>query len=53
LAQIYAAERKDVMRTHIKHVLRTADIVRAVVSIPDLLEMIKRRCNENRVSREQ
>lgn len=53
LAQLYAAEQKDETRARAKHVLRMADVVRVVVSIPYLLEMIKRRCNENRVSKEQ
>jgi purine-binding chemotaxis protein CheW len=52
-AQLHATEQKDDTRAHPKRVLRMADMVRAVVSIPYLLEMIKRRCNENRVSKEQ
>jgi chemotaxis signal transduction protein len=52
-AQIYAAERKDAAHAHVKRVLRAVDMVRAVVSIPYLLEMIKRRRNESRVSKEQ
>jgi chemotaxis signal transduction protein len=53
LAQVYAAEQKDVTRAHVKEVLRLADVVRAVVSVPHVLEMIKRRCNENRISKER
>jgi chemotaxis signal transduction protein len=43
VSQVYAAEQKDVARAHLKHVLCAAGVVRAVVSIPDLVEMIKRR----------
>jgi chemotaxis signal transduction protein len=53
LAQVYAAEQRDVAREHVKHVVRAADMVRAVVSIPNTLEMIKRRCDKNRVSKER
>jgi chemotaxis signal transduction protein len=53
LAEVYAGEQKDAMRGHVKHVMRAADMVRAIVDIPYLLEMIKRRCNDNRVSKEQ
>jgi purine-binding chemotaxis protein CheW len=53
LTQLYAAEQKDETRAHAKQVLRMADMVRVVVSIPNLMEMIKRRCNDNRVSKEQ
>ncbi len=53
LAQVYAAEQKDVKREHVKHVVRAVDMVRAVVSIPNILEMIKRRCDKNRVSKER
>jgi hypothetical protein len=48
---VYAAEQKDVARAHLKHVLCAAGVVRAVVSIPDLVEMIKRRCGS--VSKER
>ncbi len=53
LTQLCAAEQKDAARAHVKHVLRAAGTVRAVVNIPYLLEMIRRRCNENRVSKER
>jgi chemotaxis signal transduction protein len=53
LAQVYAAERKDVALEHVRHVMRAADTVRAVVSIPKIFEMIKRRCDKNRVSKER
>jgi chemotaxis signal transduction protein len=53
LTQVYAAKQKDATPAHVKYVLRTADMVRAVVSIPYLVEMIKRRCNESRVSKER
>src|ERR1700730_12218952 len=43
VSQVYAAEQKDVTRAHLKHVLCAGETVRAVVSIPDLVEMIKRR----------
>jgi chemotaxis signal transduction protein len=53
LAQVYATDRRDVARAHIKHVLRSADQVCAVVSIPDILESIKRRCDSSRPSKER
>ena len=53
LTQLCAAEQKDAARAHVKHVLRAVGMVRAVVSIPNLLEMIRRRCNENRASKER
>jgi chemotaxis signal transduction protein len=43
LSQVYAAEQKD-GSAHVKHVVRTADTVRDVVSIPHLIEIIQRRC---------
>ena len=52
LAQVYPAEQKDVERDHIKHVVRAGDMVRAVVNIPNILETIKRRCDNNHVSKE-
>ena len=53
LAQMYATDRRDVARAHVKHVLRSADQVCAVVSIPDILESIKRRCDSSRPSKER
>ena len=53
VSQVYAAEQKGVTRAYLKHVLCVADMVRAVVSIPYLVEMIKRRCDKNRVSKER
>jgi chemotaxis signal transduction protein len=44
LAQIYTAEQKDEASTHVRHVVRAADIVRGVVSIPLLIEVIQKRC---------
>jgi chemotaxis signal transduction protein len=43
LSQVYAAEQKD-ESLHVRHVVRTADTVRDVVSIPHIIEIIQRRC---------
>ena len=51
--QIYAAERKDAAHEHVKHVVRMADVVRAVVSIPDLVEMIRKLCDDKRGLKER
>jgi chemotaxis signal transduction protein len=53
LTQVYATDQRDAARAHVKHVLRTADLVCAVVSIPDILELIKRRCDNSRPSKER
>jgi chemotaxis signal transduction protein len=44
LAQVYTAEQKDAASAHVKHVVRAADMVRGVVSIPLIMEIIQRRC---------
>jgi chemotaxis signal transduction protein len=44
LSQVYAAGQKDDVSAHVRHVVRTADTVRAVVSIPHIIEIIQRRC---------
>ncbi|MDB6013550.1 MAG: cheW3-2 [Gammaproteobacteria bacterium] len=44
LSQVYAAEQKDDVTAHVKYVVRTADTVRDVVSIPHIMEIIKSRC---------
>jgi chemotaxis signal transduction protein len=44
LARVYAAEQKDDAGAHVKHVVRAADMVRDVISIPLLMEVIQRRC---------
>jgi chemotaxis signal transduction protein len=51
--QVYAADKRDAARARVKHVLRAADLVCTVVSIPDLLESIKRRCDNSRPSKER
>ena len=53
LTHVYAAGQGDAARAHVKHVLRAADLVCAVVSIPDILESIKRRCDNSRPSMER
>jgi chemotaxis signal transduction protein len=44
LAQVYAAEQQDLVSAHLKHVVRVADTVRAVISIPLIIGVIQRRC---------
>lgn len=51
--QIYAAEQMDAAREHVKHVVRMADIARAVVSIPYLVEMIRKLCDDKRGLKER
>ena len=51
--QVYATHQMDAACARVKHVLRTADLVCAVVNIPDILELIKRRCDSSRPSKEQ
>jgi chemotaxis signal transduction protein len=46
LARVYAAEKKDMVSAHITQVVRASDMVRAVVSIPLLMEIIQRRCHD-------
>lgn len=53
LAQICPAQQKDMASDHVKHVVRAGDMLRAVVSIPNILELIKRRCDKSHVSKEQ
>jgi chemotaxis signal transduction protein len=52
-AQVYPAEQRDVVGTHATHVVRVADTVRAVVSIPLLMEIIQRRCHNADESKER
>ena len=51
--QLHQAEQKDVTRTHVTHVARATDMVRAVVSIPLLRETIQERCRKNGVPKER
>jgi chemotaxis signal transduction protein len=53
LTQVYATDQRDAARARVKHVLRAADLVCSVVNIPDILELIKRRCDSSRPSKEQ
>jgi purine-binding chemotaxis protein CheW len=53
LTELYAAEQKDVARTHVQHVVHTPDVVRAVVSIPLIRKTIQRRCGNDGVSKER
>jgi chemotaxis signal transduction protein len=52
-AKIYNAEPTDVAHTHAKHVVHTADRVRAVISIPRIREMIQTRCRTKDESKER
>jgi chemotaxis signal transduction protein len=51
--QVYNAEPNDVARTHAKHVVRTADMVRAVISIPLIRELIQTRCGTKDEAKER
>jgi purine-binding chemotaxis protein CheW len=52
-AQVYAASQENVTRGHVKDVARVDGLVRPVISIPSLMEMIRRRCRDNRASSKQ
>jgi purine-binding chemotaxis protein CheW len=51
--QMYATDQSEAGRARVKHVLRAADLVCTVVSIPDILESIKGRCDNSRPSKER
>jgi chemotaxis signal transduction protein len=51
--QLHAAEQKDITRTHVTHVARATDMVRAVMSIPLLRETIQERCRKSTVPKER
>jgi chemotaxis signal transduction protein len=53
LGQFYAAEQKDAAQTRVKHVVRDAEMVRAVVSIPLIREAIQTLCGKSGVSKER
>ena len=46
-AHVYAAGQEDAMRGHVKEIAQTADLVRAIVNIPLIMEIIRSRCGEN------
>jgi chemotaxis signal transduction protein len=52
LAQVYTTGQKDVARTCVRQVVRSADLVRNLVSIPLILEVIQRRCGNASESKE-
>jgi purine-binding chemotaxis protein CheW len=49
-AHLYAASQENMTSGHIKEVVRTADLIRSVLSIPSIVEMIRRRCGRDRTS---
>jgi chemotaxis signal transduction protein len=51
--QLHQAEQQDVTRTHVTHLTRATDMVRAVVSIPLLRETIQERCRKNSFPKER
>ena len=51
--QLHATNQGDAARAHVKHLVRAADLVCAVVSIPDMVEFIKRSGDKSRVSKER
>lgn len=53
VAQVYAASQENMTREYVKDVARVGGLVRPVISIASLVEMIQRRCAENRVSSKQ
>lgn len=52
-ADVFAATQEDASRGHVKETVRLAGSVRGVISIPSIVETIKRRCAEDRVYKER
>ena len=52
-AQMYAASQENITLGHVKDVARVDGLVRPVISIPSLMEIIRRRCGDNRASSKQ
>lgn len=52
-SELYPAEKNDAVRTFVTHVVRTPEIVRAVLSIPLFRQAIQARCYRRSVSKEQ
>jgi chemotaxis signal transduction protein len=50
LADLYAASQENLTRGHVKEVARTAGLVRSVLSIPSIVEMVRRRCGKDPAS---
>ena len=53
LGQFYAAGQKDVAQSRVQHVVRDAEMVRALVSIPLIREAIQTLCGKNGISKER
>jgi purine-binding chemotaxis protein CheW len=53
VSHIYAADKKKVVSAHVTHLMRTPDMVRAIVSIPLLVAVIQRRCRDASDSKER
>jgi purine-binding chemotaxis protein CheW len=51
--QVYAASQENMARGHITQVARVDGLVRPLVSIPSLMEMIRKRCGDTRASSKQ
>ena len=52
-AHVYAAGPGDAARTQVKQVVRTADLVRAVISIPAIREVIQKCCGAKEEPKER
>ncbi len=50
LEDLYAASQENATRGHIKEVVRTPELVRSVLSIPLIVEMVRRRCGKDHTS---
>lgn len=50
--QICPAGQNHAIREHVQDAVRTGDVVRAIINIPSVMETIKRRCGQGRVSQE-
>jgi len=53
MGQLYSVEQKDMASGHVRALVRSADVIRAVVSIPLIRQAIRGRCGNKSDSKEQ
>lgn len=51
--QVYPTGQNHAIREHVHDAVRIGDLVRAIINIPSVIETIKRRCGQGRVSQER
>lgn len=52
-SQIYAGRQEDLTCQHVKQVIRTGEILRPIVSLPSIVELIKKRCGRELITKEK